>query len=418
MKKMLGVLNMASDQSFRATPRERRLYGFVDAVIPPRSESRFGRQILLLDCVDANAFDEDAVSTLMHPANLSLVRTLSTVRRWRDDFSLNSVEEGDWVELALTRNRTCPRAWELPATNNFEATDPVNLSWIRRLRRAGGHGPTPTETDLPPNAPAWLRLRHFCRLANPIAMDEAEVVRRLTMAVSAPNVEVRVLDVGQASCVAVLQNGRACMYFDVGAPMYRNGKLPRGFELPEGGELVVLSHWDCEHFSLARRYPELKDLIWLAPDQPVGPNALRFQAELGSNLRFVNSSIEVHGIFALLRGTVPSPRNRDGNGFGLRLMLGDEVVVLSGDLDYRNCPPGLFDGVTAMTVPNHGGRRVGPLPVAAHARPRAVASYGRPNCSGQPDDGHLQDLSADGWKVEHTAWHQRIPRSWRCLYNT
>jgi hypothetical protein len=88
------------------------------------------------------------------------------------------------------------------------------------------------------------------------------------------NLRITALDVGQAACVAFSDGSQPLGYFDVGAPMFFNRRsFPKQLDhRPASEGFVILSHWDFDHFALALQYPELKNLKWCAPDQPVGPN--------------------------------------------------------------------------------------------------------------------------------------------------
>jgi hypothetical protein len=396
----------------RSTARtDRRLYGFVDAVVPAIEASKYSRQILLLDCVDANAFDLNPDS-IRESENLSLVRIQSTARRWEQDLGLPKVTEGDWLELTLNDDSGLPRAWVMPATDGYVSRRSTNLTSVMLHR---------DDPDL--SADTGKRLQETCRL--PDLEKEADDGRSLLSLVSKftedfdiADIEVHVLDVGQASCVVFLKNGTAIGFFDVGAPLYRNqSSFPKRLALPAIAPeaFVILSHWDFDHFDLARRHPQLEALKWFAPDQPVGPNTLKFQRNLGKRLSFIDGSINYGSNLLLRRGTSASAKDRNGNGYGLRLDLGAEAIVLTGDADYSILHPDLQQKLTAITVPHHGALGTSP-PNPSGGIARAVASYGLPNCYRHPDEKHLEAHSDAGWQLLRTATHLRAARGNRRLY--
>src|SRR5439155_22530634 len=50
--------------------------------------------------------------------------------------------------------------------------------------------------------------------------------------------------------------------------------------------LVILSHWDWDHWNLGSRVGALAQLRWLVPVQPMGPTATRFSATLVNAVRW------------------------------------------------------------------------------------------------------------------------------------
>lgn len=85
---------------------------------------------------------------------------------------------------------------------------------------------------------------------------------------------VGVLDVGQGSCnVLVDDQHHAIAYFDFGYPTGEHAGAP-----PAQGPtpclchdpLIILSHWDSDHWGLCRRVPDAYRLEWIAPQQHLG----------------------------------------------------------------------------------------------------------------------------------------------------
>src|SRR6185369_5055896 len=71
---------------------------------------------------------------------------------------------------------------------------------------------------------------------------------------------VGVLDVGQGNCNALYNNaGEAFVYYDFGFPTNsKKGSAPNPITVPClcNNPLIVISHWDADHYALSRRYPE------------------------------------------------------------------------------------------------------------------------------------------------------------------
>lgn len=216
-------------------------------------------------------------------------------------------------------------------------------------------------------------------------------------------IEIIVLDVGQASAALIKRDDKPIGFFDVGAPLWFNkGSLPKPMLLPIISEgFVILSHWDFDHFDLGRRNALLRSLDWYAPDQPVGPNTARFQADLGNRLTFIDGAAS-NGGFTLDRGTATLPSDRNGSGYQLRYERGGQAVLLTGDTSYDFIRPHMLHGIGGVSVPHHAGRSSIPPPRAALPA-RAIASYGWPNSYRHPHPQTLLDHDSRDWRISPTA---------------
>lgn len=374
----------------------RRFYAFVDARIEPAGEnpSLRARESLWLDAVDADAFDRDP-GALLQDESLFLIRVLSTRRRLEEDFQLPPVKECDWLELTVQIERGAPRAWLLPATSRYFPEESQNIRSISRL-------PDPETIGVGAARDAALRLAKHCTLENKVPFNDDPALFRLANERTS-NLEIRAVDVGQASCNAFFVNGHPIGYFDTGAPIYWNQKSFHGklcHEPPTSG-FVVLSHWDFDHFALGWRVPQLQALTWIAPDQPVGPNALNFQRKLGNNLRFLTGPV-IRPHFELKPGLSTNLKDRNGTGYSLSIELGQDKVVLTGDASYSMIDPTILNGASRITVPHHGGSSSGLIPLPKGVA-KAVVSYGKPNSYHHPDESYLANHAAAGWQIERTA---------------
>lgn len=402
---------MTKTSSKRA--ERRRYYAFVDAIIetPVEARTRYSREVLLLDCVDADAFDQGRLA-LDHPDSLALIRVVSTRRRLEHGYGLVPVGEGDWLELTVATQRGSPRAWVMPASNGYESEAAANLRSIVKL-------PDP---ELEPESPAGRiarRLIEECSLGPDVVWaGDGDIFPAQLHLTGSLGLEIRAVDVGQASCNVFIVDGESIGYFDVGGPLYRNQRSFHGrlcHEIPARG-FVLLSHWDFDHFDLGRRHAGLRGLKWFAPNQPVGPNTLKFQKSLGNNLRFLNGAMSSSG-FELRPGLSMRPKDRNGTGYSLRLEINDDVVVLTGDTSYEIIDPAILTGATALTVPHHGGPGIANPPPAL-GKGRAVASYGIPNGYKHPNEPYLALHISRGWTVDRTASHptNAYKRNWRRIY--
>lgn len=387
---------MAKAKTSLRKAERRRFYAFVDARIEPAGESPSlrARESLWLDAVDADAFDRNP-EALLQDENLFLIRVLSTRRRLEEDFQLPPVRECDWLELTVQIDRGSPRAWLLPATSGYVPEESQNIRSISRL-------PDPEAIAVGAARDVARNLARYCVLENKTPFYDDPALFRLLIEHES-NIEIRAVDVGQASCNAFFVGGRPIGYFDAGSPIYWNQKSFHGrlCHKPPSSGFVILSHWDFDHFALGSKVPQLQSLTWIAPDQPVGPNALNFQRKLGNNLRFLTTPV-IWPHFELKPGLSTNLKDRNGTGYSLAILLGEDKVVLTGDAPYSMIDPAILNGASRITVPHHGGTGLGSIPTPRGAS-RAVVSYGKPNSYHHPDEGYLADHEARGWQVQRTA---------------
>lgn len=388
---------------------KRRFYAFVDAAVEPLPDNPYSRETLLLDCVDADAFDQGE-HALDEDESLSLIRVTSTRRRLEEDYGLRKVQESEWLELTIDDEGGAPRAWVMPASANYASEAGSSVRSIAKLPDGDGGGAAAAVTAKLSKGCALEKKRYGDAAADFLAALHLSLGSRL---------EIRAVDVGHASCNVFIYEGKPVGYFDVGAPLYRNQKSFGGslcHAVPSNG-FVLLSHWDFDHFDLARRRPELQKFHWLAPDQPVGPNALKFQKSLGSNLRFFPGPI-IYSAMELRPGTSTNPKDRNGTGYSMRIEIDGEVIVLTGDCSYDKLDPAGLVDATVVTIPHHGGKS-DTSPPQPRGNALAVASYGNPNCYRHPCEDHLDEHRALGWTIQRTAAHSSngSSRGSRTLYS-
>jgi beta-lactamase superfamily II metal-dependent hydrolase len=284
----------------------------------------------------------------------------------------------------------------MPAAAGYVAEKPENIRQIAKL-------PDP-DTSLSEAGKIATSLSQAYSKPPRAVMASDDEVLRLAVALHGPDVRIVALDVGQASCNVVFVGGKPVLYFDAGAPLYHNVRsFPSSFRhnLPDSA-FVILSHWDFDHFDLARRKPIMQQYEWFAPAQPVGPNAFKFQERLGDRLHFLTKPLVGPG-FRLCAGQATNPKDRNGSGYSLRLEIGDDSILLNGDCPYGQIDPSLQQpGITALTIPHHGGASNSTVP-DPQKKSRAVASYGKPNCYKHPSEASLQAHEAKGWNITRTA---------------
>jgi len=227
--------------------------------------------------------------------------------------------------------------------------------------------------------------------------------------------------VGQASFSALFDDGGVpIVYFDVGAPMWLNERTaPKRFEItPDPKALVVLSHWDWDHFEYGRRTAAFHDLNWVAPTQAVGPNTYRFALKLWKAgklwlLPRTASRIDAPlGKFVVCNGA-----DRNNTGVALLAHLRTKHALLTGDAEYAHIPLNWLDWfpiLSVVLVPHHGAHSSATPPLAGPSG-EAVVSYGRGNRYGHPSATVLAGHQTARWSIVCTARHGRKRRGHRAF---
>ncbi|VXC84735.1 hypothetical protein [Sphingomonas sp. AX6] len=385
-----------------------KYYGVVEEVVEADPQNGRTRSFILIDAVRADRFDEFGQAVLEDRSALALVRAMSTPKRWEDQFGLGNVSKGDWLAFTLDDSGSVPRAWELSAENNY-GSGPSRS--IRSMRRISG----PPALTQPGDTALVMKLMATSSgaLKQQRRVSANVAARRLG---AGGKIEIIVLDVGQASAALIKRDGKPIGFFDIGAPIWFNkGSLPKPMFVPSISKgFVILSHWDFDHFDLGRRHKPYQGLDWYAPDQPVGPNTARFQADLGNALTFIDGAA-TNGGFSLARGTSAKANDRNGSGYQLRYEEGGQAVILTGDTGYEFIQPHMLLALGALSVPHHAGRSDANPPVS-NPPGRAIASYGIPNSYRHPHGKTLSDHITQGWKIAPTAATPVYKRGHRRLF--
>ncbi|SKB33022.1 hypothetical protein [Luteibacter sp. 22Crub2.1] len=243
--------------------------------------------------------------------------------------------------------------------------------------------------------------------------------------------QLRVFDIGQGSANALCcECGYVMYYFDAGCGVYRNKNTnPPSIEFCICDKpVVILSHWDADHWAGALEDKDLLAMTWIAPRQKIGVRHVAFAKEIlnaGGQILITSASgawkvtSKSKQTLILKRCTGPaSDRNRSGLALTVEDKSSGRGWLLTGDAPYDVIPGPLPPNLSAVVVPHHGGN-MGKQSVAMVAP--AVGTYGRLVYSFGPDNAHgstgarhptsaTVNLHASaGWI--HTGWNQSTPGS-------
>lgn len=243
-------------------------------------------------------------------------------------------------------------------------------------------------------------------------------------------VEVRVHDVGHANFTTILAAGRDPLFhFDVGWPVGFNLHTVSGPPpVIRAAPIIVLSHWDWDHLHGYYVWKGLKEKIWLAPIQDLGPGALKIAKALRDAGRLVSvvrgtskGAIAINGSFAIVGNCDPShaiTRSKLRNNSGLFLALklkSARLALLPGDADYRGIAWPHATAPSLLVVSHHGAAVDGPIQAPKQRGATAVNSMGKGNVYRHPCAKTLRAHRRVGWELEYTSASGLVERGDRTL---
>lgn len=377
--------------------REYILYAFLESMDLSRRNETYTRLNLIFDSVSAVSVD-DNYARYRNYDDLFYIRIMTTFRRFREKLGIDLGEcrEGDWFKIHLHKKTGAPPAWVIESSDG-DSKPIIRTNVVKVTKLNSTH-----EIDI-------SIVNKLDELCNVISI---ETNNKFSFEHIPDTVYLRKVDVGQACCTAIHadKNSDSTIlgYYDVGEPIGFNIKtfpitFPDGHRVPEKG-FVLLSHWDHDHYSLAlKRCIALRKLQWFAPKQKVGPNAAKFQHDLGDSLNYISApKLTVSPNIDYIRGN-GILTDRNSSGYYLKVKSGNNVSLLSGDVDYKYISTSDLSDINSLAISHHGGKNKGAAPLCCSNNGLAVISYGKGNKYKHPDTATVNIHIASGWTVQYTA---------------
>lgn len=397
---------------------ERRVVARVTRV-EQLAETLLGRTSIELDAIDADLNRDEIDQALENPEILkpfSLLRIITTDKKFIELFGLLP-QEGAWVQLELFTRHI--QAGPITLLSQLQANGYVNHQRVSIL--SGSYLFDPTETPPRPK-PIGADVSNASQVA-------AELVVKCHFPANAigPNYRVRavlrllrsidrivVRDVGQASFVSFLSDkGVPVAHFDAGWPISFNRRTaPRKSPPIPKHAPVILSHWDWDHLHAFHKCPNLKEVRWLTPVQPLGPGAQKVARQLqNSGLLIGYTGPDMFfGSGALIHCGGSDLNN---SGLALAVLIGSgKFALLVGDADYQEL--GSFwsgSEYDLLAVTHHGASFAGQPPNPKSGAAQAVISVGRANVYQHPRLAALLKHRRAGWPITMTAGNDNRSRS-------
>jgi hypothetical protein len=216
---------------------------------------------------------------------------------------------------------------------------------------------------------------------------------------------LNVRDVGQANFVTLSdERDDEIVHFDAGWPISFNGRTaPRGKSILANSSPVILSHWDFDHLLGFYRFPFLRDNVWLAPVQPLGPGKARIAYQLADRKRLLGWSGGTLSVGTITLYDCNGPQGLNDTGFSLMIVLkSGKRALLVGDASYDSVPTSSMDRFDFLVLTHHGALFTGAAP-RARREASGIISVGHGNVYKHPRDEAVALHATSGWTISATA---------------
>lgn len=405
-------------------------YAFVDSVEPMSDRNpKLARVSLNLDCVEQEKFDSAGLKkTIESERAYALVRVITTVNQLMLMSARNEPpREGDWYLITIQpRKKSDPPgkpngrvAWRAPLVNfEFETYERARLTRFEYL--SDELPPSSVGAAAAPNKKSNIKVKNAHDLRTHPTASNDEIGRLIDSVHNVTKLTMR--DVGHANFTSIYSENTAVCFFDVGWPIWHNLKTipqrPSELSINEDA-LVILSHWDWDHFYSGFRDKQFHERIWIAPAQTTGPTAAKLAGLLlaKGKLKLVaepNFKMK-KGALTLLRCKGPES-NRNNSGLALICNVSgdgehESKVLLTGDADYSAVPNLGNRRIDGLAIPHHGAASTTTPPRQNSSSPsNAIGSVGRGNVYNHPKFKTLREHQRQGWDVNLTCKFRSIRR--------
>lgn len=392
------------------------------------------RYTFIIDAMDAD-IDFDSLEkpiSRWDKNTLSLVRVMTTARKFAEVASRPDIAEnpedlvGQWIALDVSPRwrvrgplaQVCPlgeRGYDRILNYSVEGIELFEVEpELPRSLGAAGNGRKQLAASLFKAGQKYSVTTSAHQLVN---------LRR-----SLRNVQprrIRVVDVGHANFVSVIDDDNStAVHFDVGWPIaYNMHTAPSALPVPDKAEIVILSHWDWDHLHGYHVWPTLKNCLWVAPVQDLGPGALFVARNLAASGKLIsigplsgrpNLSVNGHNLvisYGDASHCITKSKIRNNSGLVLTATLSNgKVALLPGDADYIGVKWANPVNPDLLVISHHGAPVHGAIQQPRLVGSKAVLSLGIGNVYRHPCATTLAQHSSAGWVLYSTCASPLHPR--------
>lgn len=282
------------------------------------------------------------------------------------------------------------------------------------------------------------RVRKVIKAQHPASYTQVDPMRGVKSIAG-----IRIYDVGQGDAICVLdQDRKPFLQIDYGGkysnPFADDDQVDERMPL-KNVRLIMLTHWDEDHWCSASKNTLSKQRAWLVPRQRTSPRAALFSATLGQAYCVPETDVGKSIFFQAQNGDrvvfqkiahMPEPTHEeDCNATGIAFAVENRnsVILLPGDAPYDQVE--LFDNLVtsgkslhAIVAFHHGSRRHWTTATHKYLRRWSVLkppgtvvfSYGKGNPYRHPGQGNYRSSLSDWQHLltpdlrEHGQGHQDI----------
>jgi len=368
-------------------------YGIIDAV--EKGESGFS---VIIDCVESESFDNryiknnGSILELITKIPNLLIKVDLSPNEFKTFLGIGNISklEGRWLKVFKSKNRIS-KIYKSKSISNYSNNVPLiedsNYSFQLINGRKGND-----RTLL-----NWLRGGFNLGVSCAEYVKQEEALLKLDSIDFGGHQSLNLItyNVGQGNACCVNNGDFPLFYFDIGGGANFNHftyPVPRVFN-HSPYNIIVLSHWDEDHYETARRsYYLQSEFTFIAPVQHVTPRNLKFIAELishGANLLLLPRTFVSHTFsVGTLKRCIGNNYSKNNCGLALHLKFQKEddisSVLLPGDAQYKYIPNIQNEEFDGLIASHHGGRLTLPrtMPNTLVENGCIVYSYGDNNIYG------------------------------------
>ncbi len=349
------------------------------------------------------------------PASRPLFRVKTTAKHFQD-MTGREARSGEWFLLDIVVRHGGSWVWaaveDADSATGFEEVNGFSAAGIQYLDPGGDVGPA-QDADI---AKAFLLVRRTYLVAPSRPDKRPNLFRFLRRAISnAPRLFVEAIDVGQASFVCIHDGQKSYAYFDAGLPLWFNAKsMPPSpvFFPPHKQAVIVLSHWDYDHYSAIQKFENLGTLRCIAPAGELGPNAGKLAKKMGKRLWALDHGVKITIGPMKLRWATGPVDDRNNRGIIGIVKLPHQKILLTGDASYTFIKSIYWKNLTGVSIPHHASEHshsAAHVPAPSHPA-IAVTSAGHPNKYGHPSGVTISAHRGNSWNVQVTGAYPSYAR--------
>lgn len=231
---------------------------------------------------------------------------------------------------------------------------------------------------------------------------EEELIRR-----DVNDLHLAVYNVGQGSCNAICDSiGKPQIYFDLGGGYGGHSRTyPNHLNLCKcDNPLIILSHWDGDHWKTSRVNPDFEYMTWIVPQQKISADAFKTVLAIltkGRLLIYPKGSLGTSSTNFNIIQCQGKSINDSGLALEVKFTTREylpiaPVALLPGDAKYKFIP------ITEcrfnyLVVTHHGAKNPTLIPNPINESNCHVYSYGKSNTYGHPNSSTIRSHIIQGW---------------------